>query len=89
MTVRETEWLSVTLDTIVPVVGGCRQPRFTSRLRVACIDQTGQSSIEVTPAPGRAEVGGTPQMRGLKTVSVTQRNGQGPDSSLKMDWMFV
>jgi hypothetical protein len=28
-------------------------------LRVACIDQTGQLSIEVTPAPGRAKVGGT------------------------------
>ena len=29
------------------------------------------------------------QMGGLKTISMTRRNGRGPDSSLKRLWVFI
>ena len=42
--------------------------------------------------PHRAVYSGTGvvfQMTGLETISVSRRNGRGPDSSLKRRWIFV
>ena len=44
--------------------------------------RVGRFSSEIALAPRL-------QMRGLETVSTTRRNGRGPDSSLKRQWVFV
>ena len=44
--------------------------------------RVGRFSSEIALAPRL-------QMRSLETISTTRRNGRGPDSSLKRQWVFV